>query len=159
MEYRVCVCPASLVGKERSKETKWSYEIVEKAARVVERARDYVRRMLQKSCLLFEEIDVEVTEIFWFWLFVEKRECRQKMLPRGEVVTRCWNGIRHHSRHSQFWGWRKVVPVCGILNVSNQYSTGKPWSKKNNQGVHELEYFPHGAMLLLLLLLLWQSRR
>ena len=45
MEYRVCVCAASLVGKERSKETKWSYERVEKAARVVGRARDYVRRM------------------------------------------------------------------------------------------------------------------
>ena len=45
MGYRVCVCAASLVGKERSKETKWSYESVEKAARVVRRARDYVRRM------------------------------------------------------------------------------------------------------------------
>ena len=31
--------------------------------RVVGRARDYVRRMLQKSCLLFEEIDVGVTVI------------------------------------------------------------------------------------------------
>ena len=33
------------------------------------------------------------------------------MLPRGEVVTRCRSGIKHRSRHSQFWGWRKVVPV------------------------------------------------
>ena len=48
MEYLVCVCAASLVGKERSKETKWSYERVEKAARVVGRARDYVRRSLAK---------------------------------------------------------------------------------------------------------------
>ena len=40
MEYRVYVCAASLVGKERSKETKWSYERVEKAARVVGRARE-----------------------------------------------------------------------------------------------------------------------
>ena len=39
MEYRVCVCAASLVGKERSKETKWSYERVEIAACVVGRAR------------------------------------------------------------------------------------------------------------------------
>ena len=109
-----------------------------------------------KSCLLFEEIDVEVTVILWFWLFVEKRACLQKMLPRGEVVTRCRSGIRHRSRHCQFWGWRKVVPVCGILNVSNPYSTGKPWSKKNNQGVHGLDCFPHGAMLLVLLL---ESRR
>ncbi len=40
MEYRVCVCAASLVGKERSKETKWSYERVEKAACVVGRTRE-----------------------------------------------------------------------------------------------------------------------
>ena len=45
MEYRVCVCAASLVGKERSKETKWSYDRVEIAACVVGRTRDYVRRM------------------------------------------------------------------------------------------------------------------
>ena len=32
MEYRVCVSTASLVGKVVSKETKWSYEKVEKAA-------------------------------------------------------------------------------------------------------------------------------
>ena len=31
----------------------------------------------------------------------------------------------------QFWGWRKVVPVCGVLNLSNSYSTGNPWSKRN----------------------------
>ena len=57
----VCVCAASLVGKEKSKEMKWSYDRVEKAVRVVRRARDYVRCMEQKSCLLFEEINVEVT--------------------------------------------------------------------------------------------------
>ena len=96
-----------------------------------------------KSCLLFEEINVEVTVILWFWLFVEKRECLHKMLPWGEVVTRCRSGIRHRSRHSQFWGWRKVVPVWGVLNLSNPYSTEKPRSKKNNQGVHELNSFPH----------------
>ena len=33
--------------------------------------------------------------------------------------------------------------MCGVLNVSNPYSTGKPWSKKNSQGVHELDCFPH----------------
>ena len=38
--YCVCVCAASLVGKERSKETKWSYERVEIAACVVGRARE-----------------------------------------------------------------------------------------------------------------------
>ena len=36
----VCVCAASLVGKVVSIETKWSYEKVEKAARIVGRARD-----------------------------------------------------------------------------------------------------------------------
>ena len=71
--------------------------------------------------------------------------------------TRSRSGIWHRSRHSQFWGWRKVVPVCSVLNVSNPCLTGKPWSKKNNKEVHELDCFPHGAMLLLLLLL--ESRR
>ena len=45
MENRVCVCAVSLVA---SKETKWSYEKVEKAARIVGRARDCVRRNLAK---------------------------------------------------------------------------------------------------------------
>ena len=48
MEYLVCVCAASLVGKVISKETKWSYEKVEKAARIIGRARDCARRSLAK---------------------------------------------------------------------------------------------------------------
>ena len=104
MDNRVCVCAASLVGKERSKETKWSYERVGKTARVVGRARDYVRRMEQKSCLLFEEINFGVTVSLCFWLFRGEAECFQKMLPRGEVVARCRSGIRHRNRHSQFLG-------------------------------------------------------
>ena len=96
---------------------------------------------IAKSCLLFEEIDVEVTVILWFWLFVEKRVCLQKMLPRVEVVTRCRSGITHRNRHSQFWGWRKVVPVCSVLNVFNPYSTGIPRSKM--QEIHKLDSFPH----------------
>ena len=40
MEYRVCVCAASLVEKERSKETKWSCERVEIAACVVGPAKE-----------------------------------------------------------------------------------------------------------------------
>ena len=48
MEYWVCVCAASLVGEEISKETKWSYEKIEKAARTVGHARDCVRRSLAK---------------------------------------------------------------------------------------------------------------
>ena len=30
-----------------------------------------------------------------------------------------------------FGGVRKVVPACGVLNLSNSYSTGNPWSKRN----------------------------
>ena len=81
----------------------------------------------------------------WFCVsgyFGEKHACLQKMLPRGEVVTRCRSGIRHRNRHSQFWGWHKVVPVCGILNVSNPYSTGSPWSIRNRQGVQWIRLCP-----------------
>ena len=28
------------------------------------------------------------------------------------------------------FGVDKVVPVCSVLNVSNSYSTGIPWSKE-----------------------------
>ena len=48
MENRVCFCAASLIGEVVSKETKWSYEKVEKAARIVGRATDCVRRSLAK---------------------------------------------------------------------------------------------------------------
>ena len=67
------------------------------------------------------------------------------MLPRGKVVARCRSEIWHHSRHSQFWGWRKVVLVCDVLNLSNSYSTGIPWSKRNTRGIHILDRFPHCA--------------
>ena len=43
-----------------------------------------------------------------------------------------------------FRGWRKVVPVCGVLNSANSFSTGNTWSKRNRrQGVHKLDGFPH----------------
>ena len=48
MEYRVCFCAASLVEKGKCKETKWRYDGVEKATRIVGRARDCVRRSLAK---------------------------------------------------------------------------------------------------------------
>ena len=48
MEYLVCFCAASLMRKERSEETKWSYKKVEIAECVVGRARDCVRRSLAK---------------------------------------------------------------------------------------------------------------
>ena len=48
MECLVCVCAASLVGKERNKETKWSYEKVEMAACVVGRAREVCSQYVAK---------------------------------------------------------------------------------------------------------------
>ena len=48
MENVVCVCAASLVEMVVSVETKWSYEKLEKAARIIGRARDCVRRCLAK---------------------------------------------------------------------------------------------------------------
>ena len=91
MEYRVCVCGASFVGKERSKETKWSYGKVEKVfLQLNARAKSVI---ILRHCWMYErdieKINVEVTVILWFWLFGEKHVCPQKMLPRGEVVTRC----------------------------------------------------------------------
>ena len=64
MENVVCVCAAILVGKIVSKETKWSYEKVEKAARIVGRARDCVRRSLAKVLLPLEKINFGVTVSF-----------------------------------------------------------------------------------------------
>ena len=65
MENVVCVCAARLVvSKIESKETKWSYEKLRKAARVVGRARDCVRRSLAKAMLLLEELYFGVTVSF-----------------------------------------------------------------------------------------------
>ena len=48
MEYLVCFCAASLEEKERSKETKWSYEKVEIAACVVGRVREVCSQYVTK---------------------------------------------------------------------------------------------------------------
>ena len=68
MEIVVCVCAARLgVSKIVSKETKWSYEKVEKvemAACVVGRARGCVRRSLAKAMLPLEELNFRVTVSF-----------------------------------------------------------------------------------------------
>ena len=58
-----------------------------------------------------------------------REACLQKMLPRDEVAG-CQSEILHRSRHSQSWRRLKVVPVCGVLNSSNSYSTGNPWSMR-----------------------------
>ena len=59
----------------------------------------------------------------------EKCECLQKMLSRDEVAEYL-SGILRCSWHSQRWRQLKVVPVCGVLNLSNSYSTGNPWSMR-----------------------------
>ena len=93
-----------------------------------------------------------------FWLFRGEAECLQKKLPRGEVVARCRSGIRHRNRHSQFWEWNKDVPVCGVLNLSNSYSTGIPWSKRNRRK-GSMNWIGSLIVSMLLLLLLFKSRQ
>ena len=156
MEYKVYVCAASLVGKGRSKETKWSYEKVEIAACVVERVREVCSQYEAK--VMFAVGGNKLwSHRLCFWLFGgEVWMSPKKMLPRGEGVARCRSGIRHRHRHSQFWGWNKVVPVCGVLNLSNSYSTGIPWSKRNRrkESINLI-----GSLILSMLLLLFKSRQ
>ena len=71
------------------------------------------------------------------------------MLPRDEV-TGCLSGIVHRCRHSKSWWRLEGVPVCGVLNSSNSYSTGNPCSKRLAQEVHKLDCFPHGFVMQLL---------
>ena len=52
-----------------SKETKWSYEKVEKAACIVGRARDCIRRSLAKVLFALEEINFGVTVSFVYLVF------------------------------------------------------------------------------------------
>ena len=112
MEYLVCVCAASFVGKFVSKEMKWSYEKVEKAARIVRRARDWVRRSLAK--VLFAVGGNKFWSHREFCVscgFGERRALSPLKWPRGEIRARCRERNKASHRHSQFWGWHKVVPV------------------------------------------------
>ena len=52
--------------------------------------------------------------------------------PRGELRARCRELNCASNRHSQFWRQHKVVPVRGMLNVSNLYSTGIPYKESIN---------------------------
>ena len=82
------------------------------------------------SCLLVKDRnDVVAHGCVVLVVWGEKRECLQKRLYRDEVA-RCLSRILRRSRQSQSWRRLKVVPVCGILNSSNSYSTGNPWSKR-----------------------------
>ena len=105
MEYLVCFCAASLIGEEISEETKWSYEKVEKAARIVGRARDCVRRSSAK--VLFAVRGNKLWSHREFRVsggFGERHVLSPLKWPRGEMRARCRDGIRHRHRHSQFWG-------------------------------------------------------
>ena len=87
MENVVCVCAASLVGKIVSKETKWRYGRVEKTARIVGRARDWVRCSLAKAMLQLEEMYFGVTVSFV--RLVERRALSPLKWPRGKLRARC----------------------------------------------------------------------
>ena len=101
MEYRVCVCASSLVGKERSKETKWSYERVERAACVVGRARVICS---QKVMFAVGGNKLWSHREFMFLVVSGRSGMSPENVAQSEVVARCRNGITHRHRYSQFWG-------------------------------------------------------
>ena len=84
MEYLVCFCAASLVV---SKETKWRYDRVEKAACIVGHVRDCVCCSLVKAMLPLEEINFGVTVSFVH--LVERRALSPLKWPTGELRARC----------------------------------------------------------------------
>ena len=99
MEYLVCVCAASLIRKVVSKKTKWSYEKVKKAARVIGHTRDCVHRSLAKVLFAVEGNKFWSHREFVFWLFWGEACGLVKMWPRGETRARCRSRIRHCIRH------------------------------------------------------------
>ena len=94
------------------------------------------------ASLVGEVVSIE-TWVSCVWWFGESVRWSPLKWPRGELRARCRELNCASRRHSQFWGWHKVVPVRGMLNVSNLYST--------LQGIHKLDRFPHVSILLLLL--------
>ena len=88
--------------------------------------------------------------------FREKCGCLQKMLPRGEVVARCRSGIRHRDQHRNNFTSPPKLAMCGVLNLSNSYSTGIPWSKRNR---HKGSMNQIGSLIVFMLLLLFKSRQ
>ena len=90
IEYLVCFCAVSLMGEVVSKETKWSYEKVEKAARIVGRARGCVRRSLAK--VLFAVGGNKLWSHREFCVsggFGERHALSPLKWPRGEMRARC----------------------------------------------------------------------
>ena len=100
MENVVCVCAASLVEKVVSIETKWSYEKVEKAARIVGRARDCVRRSLVK--ILFAVGGNKLwshRELCVSGGFRERSALSLLKWSRGEMRARCRERNKASHRH------------------------------------------------------------
>ena len=109
MEYLVCVCAASLVGKERNKETEWSYERVEKIFLQLKACAKSV--VIFRPCWTCDGVMFAVWSktqvcylrkqtlkspwslcVWWFW----GEACvSPKMLPRGEMRSRCRSEISH----------------------------------------------------------------
>ena len=80
-----------------SKETKWRYDRVEKAARVVGRARGCVRRSLAKAMLPLEEMNFGVTE----FCASGGEACVVSIKVAQKLGVE--SGIKASHRHSQFW--------------------------------------------------------
>ena len=89
MEYRVCVCAASLVEKERCKDTKWRYDRVEKAAHIAGRAKDCVHCSLTKVLFAIGGNKLWCHREFCVSGGFGERPCMSPlMLPRGEMRAR-----------------------------------------------------------------------
>ena len=118
MENRVCVCAASLVGKEINKETEWSYGRVEKVFLQLNACAKSV--VIFRPCWTSEGVMFAVWSksqvcclrkqtlkspwflcVWWFW----GEACvSPKMLPRGEMRAKCRSGIRHRIDIANFGG-------------------------------------------------------
>ena len=72
-----------------------------KAARIVGRARDFVRRSSAKAMLPLEEMNFGVTVSFV--RLVERCALSPLRWPRGEMRARCRERNKASHRHSQFW--------------------------------------------------------
>ena len=105
MEYLVCFYATSLIGEEISEETKWSYEKVEKAARIVGHARDCVRHSLAKVLFavggnkLWSHREFRVSSGFG-----ERRVCLHKGCPEVKWELCAESGIRHCIDIANFGG-------------------------------------------------------
>ena len=89
MEYLVFVCGKVSWKKERCKETKWRYDRVEKAERIVGRARDCVHRSLAKAMFAVGGNERWSHREFCVSGGFGERRVSPLNLPRGEMRARC----------------------------------------------------------------------